>query len=493
MRKSIKRQIATIFITLVGSILLISILINSWFLESFYVHNKQSSLIQLYNQMNYAVEEDGLMADSAMEKFGELVEVGNISFVVITGDNKTLLTATPNDLKTQELATQLMGYLLNRNQAQGELLKSSEDYQIYSAIDVRGGDEYLEMWGYLENGNAFILRSPLESIRESVMLSNRFLIYITLIMVCIGSIFIWYFSKRITDPIRELTQLSARMADLDFEAKYCSGGQNEISVLGENFNTMSQKLEETVSELKNANYALQKDIEKKEKIESMRTEFIGNVSHELKTPIALIQGYAEGLKEGISDDKESRAFYCDVIIDEANKMNQMVKNLLTLNQLESGNDEVAFERFDIVQLIRGVIQSNEIRIQQKEAEVRFYPERPVFVWADEFKAEQVLRNYLSNALNHVTGENVIDIRIVVNEERGKVRISVFNTGNQIPEEDIDKIWNKFYKVDKARTREYGGHGIGLSIVKAIMESFHQDYGMLNYENGVSFWFELDLK
>ncbi len=493
MKKSIRRQIATIFIALVGSILLISILINSWFLESFYIYNKQSSLVQVYNRMNSAVKQGSLTSEEAMDELGELVEVGNISFVVITDDNKTFLTATPNDLKTQELATQLMGYLLNRNQLKGKLLKASENYQIHSAKDVIGGEEYIEMWGYLQNGNAFILRSPLESIRESVMLSNKFFIYITLIMVFIGSVFVWYFSKRITNPIRELTQLSERMANLDFEAKYRSGGENEISVLGENFNTMSEKLEQTVSELKNANYELQKDIENRDKMETMRTEFIGNVSHELKTPIALIQGYAEGLKEGISDDPENRAFYCDVIFDEANKMNQLVKNLLTLNQLELGEEKVVFERMNLVELIQGVIQSNEILIQQKKVEVRFYPQQPVFVWADEYKVEQVLRNYLSNALNHVENEMVIDIRVQVNEETGKARISVFNTGKPIPKEDIEQIWGKFYKVDKARTREYGGHGIGLSIVKAIMESFHQQYGVLNYENGVAFWFELDLK
>lgn len=493
MKKSIRRQIATIFIALVGAVLLVSILINTWFLEGFYINNKQNSLIQVYNQMNAAAKSGTLTSDKMVEKLGELVEVGNISFVVVTDDNKTLLTATQNDRKTQELFTQLMGYLLNKNQTRGEVLASSDQYQIHSAIDLFSNDEYIEMWGYLSNGNAFILRSPLESIRESVTLSNKFLIYITLIMALIGSVFVWFFTKRITNPILELTTLSARMADLDFEAKYVSGGENEIGVLGANFNTMSEKLEHTVSELKNANYELQKDIEKKEKIESMRTEFIGNVSHELKTPIALIQGYAEGLKEGISDDPESRAFYCDVIMDEANKMNQLVKNLLTLNQLEFGEEEIVFERFDVTELIRGVIQSNEILIQQKEVEVKFECKDPIFVWADEFKVEQVVRNYLSNALNHAEDEKVIDIRIMINDARDKVRVSVFNTGKQIPEEDLEHIWSKFYKVDKARTREYGGHGIGLSIVKAIMDSFQQDYGVVNYENGVAFWFELDLK
>lgn len=493
MKKSIRRQIATIFIALVGAVLLVAILINSWFLESYYIHNKEVSLIEVYEIMNRASEKGELTAESTLERLGELVETGNISFVVIDDMGMDVMSAASNNLKLQELRTQLMGYLLNKNQVRGELLESSDNYQIRSAQDVIGGGEHIEMWGYLNNGKAFISRSPLNSIRESVSLSNEFLIYITVVMAVVGSIFVWYFTKRITNPILELAGLSERMANLDFEAKYTSGGENEIGVLGSNFNIMSEKLEETVSELKKANYELQKDIENKEKIELMRTEFIGNVSHELKTPIALIQGYAEGLKEGISDDPDSRAFYCDVIIDEANKMNQLVKNLLTLNQLESGNEEMAFERINIVELIRGIIQSSDILIQQSEAEVKLHSAESIYVWADEFKVEQVIRNYLSNALHHAQNEKIIDIRVSTDVERAKAHISVFNTGKPIPQEDIDKIWGKFYKVDKAHTREYGGHGIGLSIVKAIMESCGQGYGVINYENGVAFWFELDLK
>lgn len=493
MKKSIRRQIATIFIALVGFVLLVSILINSWFLESFYIRNKQTTLISVYNAIDAAATAGKLTSEKVIDRLNELVEVGNVSFVVVNDDNKTFLTATTNEVRTREMVTQLMGYLVNQNQGRGKLLKASDNYEIHSVEHAVGGGEYIEMWGYLSTGNAFILQSPLESIRESATISNKFLIYITLVIGAIGSIFVWFFTRKITNPILELTRLSERMANLDFDAKYRSGGQNEIGVLGENFNTMSEKLEQTVSELKNANYELQKDIEKKEKIENMRTEFIGNVSHELKTPIALIQGYAEGLKEGVSDDPESRAFYCEVIMDEANKMNQLVKNLLTLNQLEFGEDEIVFERFDIVELIHGILQSNDILIQQKQAEVRFVCDQPVYVWADEFKVEQVVRNYLSNALNHLDYERVIDIRLAIREDAEKVRISVFNTGAQIPKEDKEQIWNKFYKVDKARTREYGGHGIGLSIVKAIMESFHQEYGVDNYENGVAFWFELDLK
>ena len=281
------------------------------------------------------------------------------------------------------------------------------------------------------------------------------------------------------------------MSNLDFEARYEGGGEDEIGTLGENFNKMSEELEHTISELKTANNELQEDIEQKKQIDEMRKEFLSNVSHELKTPIALIQGYAEGLKECINDDAESREFYCEVIMDESAKMNNMVKKLLTLNQLEFGNDQTAMERFDLTDLVRGVVQAAQLLADQKEAQIAFPQVEPVYVWGDEFKVEEVVTNYVSNALNHVDGDKKIEVKIMRKDNH--VRLSVFNTGKPIPEEDLDKIWIKFYKVDKARTREYGGSGIGLSIVKAIMESMHQKFGVVNYDNGVEFWFELEEK
>lgn len=312
-----------------------------------------------------------------------------------------------------------------------------------------------------------------------------------ILIIAVSAVILWAVTKRITNPISELTVLSSRMKNLDFDAKYKCRAGNEIDELGENFNKMSEELEKTISELKSVNNQLQKDIENKIRIDQQRQEFLNNVSHELKTPIALVQGYAEGLKENISDDPESREFYCDVIMDEAAKMNKLVKNLLTLNHLEEGRDEVKMERFDIVSLIKGILQSMDIMIQQKEAKVSFEAEEPVYVWADEFRIEEVVTNYTSNALNHLDGDREIEICVCPDGDR--VRITVFNTGNPIPEADIPNVWKKFYKVDKARTREYGGSGIGLSIVKAIMESHNQEYGVRNYDNGVEFWFTLDRK
>jgi signal transduction histidine kinase len=170
-------------------------------------------------------------------------------------------------------------------------------------------------------------------------------------------------------------------------------------------------------------------------------------------------------------------------------MNKMVKNLLALNQIEFGNSPVNMERFDIVSVIKGIISSMNLQAKKKDVNIQFNHEKSVYVWADEFQIEEVITNYLINAINHVDENKIIKVEII--EKNGIVRVAVFNTGKNIPDEDIDNIWIKFYKVDKARTRSYGGNGIGLSIVKAIMDRHGKEYGVRNTENGVEFWFDLD--
>lgn len=477
-----------VFAGMVICLLAILLIVNVKFLEPYYIRNKEMQFIHVYEELQEAVKKGTISNDEVQDELHVLCEKNNISYIVLDMDNEKLIT---NVHDTNMLKQQLSGYLLNQAQKGGKVLDSTDNYQLMRSQDPWNQSEYIEMWGQLDDNVNFLIRSPVESIRESVALSNRFLIYVGMgtLIICIG--LVWYFSRRITKPIQELAELSDHMANLDFEAKYTSGGNNEIGELGDNFNRMSKKLEKAISELKQANNSLQQDIEQKEKMEQMRTEFMGNVSHELKTPIALIQGYAEGLKEGVNDDPESRDFYCDVIMDEAGKMNRMVKNLMTLNQLEFGNDKVEFERFNLTELIGGVLQSMDILSQQKDVKLIFREENPVYVWGDEFKIEQVVRNYVSNAYNHVNEEKIIEVKIL--QEDGLAKVTVFNTGKPIPEEDVPRIWDKFFKVDKAHTREYGGNGIGLSIVKAIMESMHQQYGVKNYDNGVEFWFTLDVR
>ncbi|MBE5064333.1 HAMP domain-containing protein [Lachnospiraceae bacterium DSM 108991] len=485
MKHSIRRQMIAIFVGLIVCMLVILLVLVGAGLEPYYVREKEENFKELYKEIESLAEGEELTEDE-VSQINRTAERYNFYYIVWNFSNENGFS---NLHDSQMLLVQLGGVLFNK--IDSRVMERNDNYQVVEFRDNTQQVDYLALWGTVGNSYNIFIRSPLESIQETMGLFFRFLLIVGIAVIAGGILFVWYFSRRLTEPLRELAVLSARMADLDFNAKYTSGGGGEIGVLGENFNIMSQKLENTISELKNANFRLQQDIEQKEKMEKMRTDFMGNVSHELKTPIALIQGYAEGLKEGVSDDPESREFYCDVIMDEASKMNQMVKNLMTLNQLEFGDENVEFQRFDLTELIRGVLQSMEIMAQQKEAKVQFRQKDSVYVWADEFKAEQVVRNYVSNAFNHLDGDRVVDVKIIPAGE--KVKVTVFNTGTPIPEEDVPHIWEKFYKVDKAHTREYGGNGIGLSIVKAIMDSFHQEYGVNNYDNGVEFWFELDVK
>lgn len=485
MKHSIRRQMIAVFVGLIVCMLVILLLLVGSGLEPYYIREKKDNFTELYNEIDQ-ITQNGEMTEDEISQINRTAERYNFYYIVWNFSNESGFS---NLHDSQMLLMQLAGVLFNKIDSQ--VMEKNDNYQVVEFRDSAQQVDYLALWGTVGDSYNIFIRSPLESIQETMVLFYRFLIIVGLGVIAGGILFVWYFSRRLTEPLRELAVLSARMADLDFDAKYTSGGGGEIGALGENYNTMSEKLEATISELKNANFRLQQDIEQKEKIEKMRTDFMGNVSHELKTPIALIQGYAEGLKEGVSDDAQSREFYCDVIMDEASKMNQMVKNLMTLNQLEFGDEDVEFQRFDLTELIRGVLQSMEIMAQQKEARVQFRQREPVYVWADEFKAEQVVRNYVSNAFNHLDGDRVVDVKIIPSGD--KVRVTVFNTGAPIPEEDVPHIWEKFYKVDKAHTREYGGNGIGLSIVKAIMDSFHQEYGVKNYDNGVEFWFELDVK
>ena len=483
MKVSLRRQMTVVFIGLLVFILGAVFVVNTGFLGQYYVSHKVQDLLDAYASVSTVLEQ-GSLSEQSTEILYE-AEKANIDLAIVNSNAETLLSTAKDG---SQLFIQLFMNLYGRNEVPSTILEQTDNYILCRTTNPDDMD-YLEMWGEFSDGSFFMMRSPLESIRESAALANQFLIYLGLTGIILGGVLVWLFARRITRPIMELATLSEKMAGLDFDEKYTSGGSNEIGILGENFNKMSLQLEQTISELKTANNQLQQDIEQKEKIENMRNEFLGNVSHELKTPLALIQGYAEGLKEGVNDDPESREFYCDVIMDEAGKMNRMVKNLLTLNQLEFGSDEVEFERFDVTGLVKGVISSCEILIQQAEATVSFIGEETVYVWADEFKTEQVVRNYLTNAIHHVENERRIEVRVIRRED--KVRVTVFNSGKPIPEEDVPKLWDKFYKVDKAHTREYGGNGIGLSIVKAIMESFHQNYGVNNFDNGVEFWFELD--
>ena len=258
---------------------------------------------------------------------------------------------------------------------------------------------------------------------------------------------------------------------------------------------MSDKLKQTIKRLQETNLELEKDVEEKSKINEMRTTFISDVSHELKTPIALIQGYSEGLIENVNSNDKDRKFYAEVILDESNKMDKLVKQLLELMKLEYGKREFNNTTFDIIELEKEVVRKSKVMLDEKKINVKFEGRKKAEVLADDFYIEQVITNYITNAIKHAkeeNGEKVIKITNKVDKKNNKLRVSVYNTGDKLEDEQILRVWNRFYKADESRNRNDGGVGIGLSLVKAIMNNYGNAYGVENKENGVEFYFELNL-
>ena len=378
----------------------------------------------------------------------------------------------------------------------GEELESNDNFTIKRQRDSKNGLAYIMLSGRLDNGYFLYVRIPITSIQDSVNISNNFLILIAGIAILISAIMVSIISKKFTEPITELNNIAKKMANLDFSQKYqVSNTDDEINTLGKSINIMSEKLEGTIKQLRNSNIELERDIEEKSKIDEMRKSFISDVSHELKTPIALIQGYSEGLIENVTTDDESKKFYAEVILDETNKMDKLVKQLLELMKLEYGKRQFNNTVFNIVEAEKEVIRKSEVMLKEKEIKVEFEENREIKVLADDFYIEQVITNYITNAIKNTKeqyGKKIIRITNDVNIEKNKVRIKVFNTGNNIKEEDLNRIWNRFYKADESRNREDGGTGIGLSFVKAIMNNYENAYGVINKEDGVEFYFDLDL-
>lgn len=481
----IKRRILYLFLFLFAASIVLIWAVNSFFLEKYYLKEKRNSLKNLYSEICVDVNAKLLDSPYFSETMYRYVQNNNTSIVIINSLFEPIMYFSNEQLNDilVELQNNVWGY--------GEFIEiyeKNDDYILVRKADRSSDYEYIEMWGTLPNQSFFMLRTTVESIKESTRITNTFLLLIGGIVIVMSAVIILLFTRQITNPVLELADVSKKIADMDFSAKYKGKYNSEIGLLGANINSLSYNLEKTLSQLKTANLELMADNEKKTRVDEMRKEFLSNVSHELKTPIALIQGYAEGLKEEVNEAEE-RDYYCDVIIDEAVKMNNMVKKLLNLNRLEFGGLHITLERIDICQLIRNVVSSLEI-LYKNDIRVT-YPSGEFYAWTDEYMTEEVFTNYFTNACHYCESpkEKRIDVSLEMIEN--KVKILVFNTGKNIPEECFGRLWEKFYKIDKARTREYGGSGVGLSIVKAICEALNQEYGVYNVEDGVVFWFTVD--
>lgn len=503
MKNSIRFKLSLFLVGLMSLCVFATWFISNYIMKDYFVMELKKSLESTYNELDVLFSEANDDDEYIWENLPKLGAKSDTVIVVMDIDsNFNIVKMYSNTNEYSKLADSLIaiGSLMGNTKpsernigvdfkTSSEIKIGNGQYIIQQNYDNRLDSDFYDLVGKLSNGSLVVIRSSIKKVDDSVALASKLFGTVGIIVTLFGCAAMFIVSNRFAKPIHHMAIIAKRMSALDFDAKVNKITNDEIGELGKSMNNMSYRLENTISELKTANNELRKDIENKIQIDEMRKEFLSHVSHELKTPIALIQGYAEGLMENISDDKESRDFYCEVIVDEANKMNTMVKKLLTLNEIEFGNESVTFERFDIVELVKNVISLSDILINQNDLKIDIEGDTPIYVWADEFMIEEVLSNYISNAIHYAnTGGN---IKISFEKIENEIKICVFNSESNIPEEDIDKVWIKFYKVDKARTREYGGSGIGLSIVAATMEAHGKQYGAYNTDDGVVFYIKLD--
>lgn len=335
--------------------------------------------------------------------------------------------------------------------------------------------------------NIILAVSSLQPIEEASDIIKEFYIYIFIGAVLIVIILSLIYANMITKPLVKLNNSAKRISEMDFSQECDVNSDDELGNLARTLNFLSHKLNNALTELQQKNKKLEEDIEKERKLDRMRKEFVAGVSHELRTPISIISGYAEGLKDNIADE-ESREFYIDVIMDEASKMNALVSDMLDLSQLESGNFTMEPEPFHIDELMEKCINKHKQFFQQKNIQIQEDLAKDICVNGDFLRIEQVITNFLTNAIRHTPDYGFVNIRII--DEGLICKVEIENQGEHLCESDLEHIWDRFYKADKSRNRVAGGIGLGLSIVKNILLMHNSTFGVRNTDLGVCFFFTL---
>lgn len=488
MRRLTRTKTFTMILVIVLTIL-IGFVFALTFATKYYVSAQRDNMLDLYESICeiYGDSQNiDLYSESKRKQMDMACEQTQVSLYIMDPSGNTVFSYGDSYILDDRLAQLLFG-----KEDDASAVYDGGSFVIQNIV----GDEdvkYVEMWGILDNNCIFIARTSYSSIENSIRITMRFFGFVSLGVVITIIVMLILLNHSYTRSLKRLIKAAQETNEGNFEFKFESskGHKDDLGILGDNIAQLAEKLEKTISELKSSNLNLENELKARIALEESRKKYMSDVSHELKTPLALISGYAEGLKEGIGETQEDRDYYLDVIIDEAEKMNIIIKRLATLNQLEQGQSAVSLERFDVVEAIDGFLNTMSIVLEEKGVDVYFDNSSRIFVWADEFLFEEVFINYINNAINHVDENRVIEISLRYTQSRD-IRISVFNSGENIPEDETDKIWDKFYKVDKARTRAYGGSGLGLSIVKAVADSLGKECGVENRPDGVAFWIDLE--
>ena len=432
---------------------------NTVYLEKFYLTNKKDRLIQMgrvISDPNYIVDFRNLEVQNNAEIIIKKSEQIDKYY-----QRKQLTEQEVEEIKKSLKAEQPIFKTVSFEDYRGKVLILFMPYKV---------DRYIE------------IITPLSLIQEGLEVSMNYHLQIIILAFIIGSSMAFIFSKAMVTPILEIKEITQKIAKLDFSRKFEANRTDEIGELGEAINKMGETLEESIDEINRVNKKLLADIEKEKRLDKLRKEFVACVSHELKTPIAIIQGYAQGLMENVANE-EDRNFYCDVIVEESYKMDSLVKELLLISQIESGYFKMKMEKTDIYHLIKEMID----KYSSKTTKIEYEGKEDIIVLCDEKYIDRVLDNLISNAIKYKTGESPIHIKL--EEKKNRCIITVSNESENLQKKDLDTIWNPFVRLNSAIGKE--GHGLGLAIVAGVLENHKSRYGVyLSEGNIVNFWFEI---
>ncbi|MCX5774037.1 MAG: HAMP domain-containing sensor histidine kinase [Fusobacteria bacterium] len=446
---------------------LIAIVLNTMFLDKFYYYKKINRLGTIANE---------LVTTGFTPELGKKLESSdNVSVQIVDISGGTFL-----DYEIQngipEVPAQDAAAHLNR---QGfAIMRQSLNNLNYALYFKRESPTKF-----------YILRTSVDSIQQAVNIANEFFLYSGIVVLLLGVFLIYFFTRRITSPILEINDVIKRINKFDFSKKLSINTGDELQMLASNINKLSQDLETTIQELKIANEKLKDDIDKEKDLENQKVEFISNISHEVKTPITVINTYAEVIMEDMVPDHKTRKEYSQIIIDEGYKISKLLDDLSSYIKLGNLQFDIKKDIFDIQELIMKNLKPYQIDILEKNIELEVIPlKRESLVEGDRFRIEQVITNFLSNAVSHLNTNGKLNVFLF--EKSDRILIEIENSGSKIEEQFLEDIWKPFFKIDKSRNRKYGGTGLGLAIVKNILEKSECNYGVLNTELGVKFWFDI---
>lgn len=346
---------------------------------------------------------------------------------------------------------------------------SNEKKKAYKLINTRFGNQTLVYGIKLDDRTYAYISTSLVPLDSATVLLKKQLVLISILIIALSVVISYYLSKKIVKPIEEMSKKASKIAEGDFKDSFDSNTNIcEIRELENSLNEMRTEFHQT---------------------EELRRDLMANVSHDLKTPLTMIKAYAEMVRDLTYKNKEKRNENLKVIIDETERLNLLVDDILTLSSMQAETVVLEYTDFSLHEVIESIIKRYDVLLEKENYEF-IYEKKEVFVHADRKRTEQVIYNILNNAINY-TGDDK-KVYLFVEEKEDTIRVSIRDTGKGIKEEEKNKIWDKYYHSKKKHKRNKVGTGLGLSIVKNILDGYHLPYGIDSKEReGTTFYFELE--